>query len=131
MTAPVAGLGFRKAASPESLRVAFDLALAASGVSAVTALATAWDKANTPALQDLATALKLPVLAVDAAALEQQPAAQASSMVPARYGCRSLAEAAALAAAGPGARLLAPRFVAPDGMATAAIAGHIPENTSP
>lgn len=126
----IAGLGFRDAVSPESLRAALALAQAGAGVTAVMALATAWDKVHAPALQDLAAELGLPVLAVDAAALHDEPAAQVRPRVPARYGRRSLAEAAALAAAGPGARLLAPRCVAPDGMATAAIAGHIPENTS-
>ncbi|HZV10809.1 MAG TPA: precorrin methylase, partial [Novosphingobium sp.] len=40
----------------------------------------------------------------------------------ARFGTGSLAEALALVAAGPGARLIAPRHISTDGMATAAIA---------
>ncbi|MHA6346914.1 cobalamin biosynthesis protein, partial [Roseivivax sp. CAU 1761] len=42
--------------------------------------------------------------------------------LPARYDTGSVAEAAALAAAGPGARLLGPRAVSPDGCATCALA---------
>jgi len=42
--------------------------------------------------------------------------------VPARYGARSVAEAAALAAAGPGARLVGTRVISDDRLATAAIA---------
>ena len=45
-----------------------------------------------------------------------------SAKVAERFGTGSVAEAAALAAAGPGAQLLGPRVVSGDGLATAAIA---------
>ncbi len=55
-------------------------------------------------------------------ALAAQPVLTRSERVAERFGTGSVAEAAALAAAGPGARLVAPRVVSTDGMATAAIA---------
>jgi cobalt-precorrin 5A hydrolase len=45
-----------------------------------------------------------------------------SARVRERFGTGSVAEASALAAAGPGARLLGPRVISGDGLATAAIA---------
>ena len=117
----VAGLGFRAQASVASLRSALQ---AAGGSAGLTALATAEDKARAPALLQLAAELGLPVIAVPLTALQAQAAAS-SPHVPARYGSHSLAEAAALAAAGPGARLLATRAASADSLATAAIA----ENT--
>ena len=43
------------------------------------------------------------------------------------YRAGSVAEAAALAAAGPGARLLAPRMISADRMASCALAMSLPE----
>jgi hypothetical protein len=73
------------------------------------------------ALAALAHELGLPLIPVPLARLGD-PAAAISRHAPARYGGRSLAEAAALAGAGPGATLTAPRAASGDGMATAAIA---------
>ena len=120
----VAGLGFRAHASVASLRSALHAAGGNSGTTGLSALSTAEDKAGAIALLQLAAELGLPVVGVPLADLQGQNAA-VSSHVPARYGGRSLAEAAALAAAGPGAWLLATRVVSTDGLATAAIA----ENT--
>lgn len=123
----VAGLGFRSAATLDSLRAA--LRLASSRLPeppSLTALATAIDKSGTPAFVQLAAELGLPILAIPLAELARQEAAP-SGAVPARYGRRSLAESAALAGTGPGARLLTARCVSTDGFATAAIA----ENTNP
>ena len=118
----VAGFGFRAEADLFSLREALREALnLAGGTAGLTALATAEDKAQSPALQALAAELGLPVIAVPLAQLPAQPASP-SPHVPQRYGAHSLAEAAALAAAGPGARLLARRAVSVDRRATAAIA---------
>nr|WP_315237321.1 cobalamin biosynthesis protein [uncultured Albidiferax sp.] len=117
----VAGLGFRAQASVASLRSALQ---AAGDSTDLSALATAEDKASAPALLQLAAELGLPVITVPLSALQAQ-AATSSPYVPARYGGHSLAEAAALAAAGPSARLLAARAVSADSLATAAIA----ENT--
>jgi cobalt-precorrin 5A hydrolase len=114
----VAGFGFRQAATAASLR---DALARAGGAAGLTALATAEDKAAHPALRTLAERLTLPLHAIPLPAIAAAPAAP-SPRSPARYGGRSLAEAAALAAAGPGARLLAPRAVSADGRATCAIA---------
>lgn len=121
----VAGLGFRGAATADALREVLNMAVSHTH-EPLTALATAIDKAETPAVKQLATELGLTILAIPLAELAQQDAAP-STAVPARYGRRSLAEAAALAGAGPGARLLVARCVSLDGSATAAIA----ENTNP
>ncbi len=111
----VAGLGFRAAAGEASLMAA----LMAAGLEGVDALATAADKAA--ALRNLGARLGLPVIAVALADLTAVKL-RASGRVPARYGAQSVAEAAALAAAGPGARLIVGRIASADGMAMAAIA---------
>ena len=121
----VAGLGFRAMADAASLREALNLAGGTVGLLALDALATAEDKATAPALCSLATELGLPIIAVPLALLTIQIATP-SPNVPARYGGHSLAEAAALAAAGLGSRLITGRTTASNKMATAAIA----ENTS-
>jgi cobalt-precorrin 5A hydrolase len=115
----VAGFGFRAAAPAEALAAAL---AAAGGAAGLDALATAADKADAPALAALGRALGLPVLAAPLDALCAAPAAPGGPLAPARYGGRSLAEAAALAVAGPGARLRAPRSVSPCRRATCAIA---------
>lgn len=114
----VAGFGFRTAASVASLQDA----LAAAGGARVSALATADDKAATPAFRAFAAALDLPVLTVDAAAIAAQPTATRSAAALAARGTGSLAEAAALAAAGPNAQLLTPRVISQDRMASCALA---------
>ena len=120
----VAGFGFRAGATLESLRSALQEASNGSAVT-ITALATAADKASHPALTELARDLAVPLIAVPLAQLTESSAATAlpaHSRIPERYGARSLAESSALAAAGQGAQLLAPRAVSADNMATAAIA---------
>ncbi|MDK3074503.1 cobalamin biosynthesis protein [Sedimentitalea sp. JM2-8] len=113
----VAGFGFRAATSAESLAAA----LAATGARP-DALATATDKAETPAFRALAASLALPVHPIGSDALAAQPTATRSHASQAARATGSLAEAAALAAAGPGARLIATRAISPDRMATCAIA---------
>ncbi len=115
----VAGLGFREAASVASLR---DALAAAGGTEGVVALATADEKTGALSLQELAVELALPIRGVTPAALAAAETQTRSDRVAARFGAGSVAEAAALVAAGPAARLLGPRAVSRDGMATAAIA---------
>ncbi len=115
----VAGLGFRAAAGLDSLR---DALMAAGGPSGVAALATVADKAGAAPLCALARELNVPVCAIPPEALAEVETPTWSARVAARFGTGSLAEAAALAGAGPGARLLSARAVSGDGMATAAIA---------
>lgn len=132
----VAGLGFRTGCEVTSLRCALQAALDAAStehdqpitLAHLSALATAADKANRPALLQLAAELQLPIHPIPLPALANQPAAP-STHVPERYGAHSVAEAAALAAAGSGATLLGGRIISPDRMATAALASI--ENTSP
>ena len=100
----VAGLGFRAGAGVASLRSALQVALSSASQSAagtppaLTALATADDKAAHPALAQLAAELALPVVAVPLAQLAGhigRLSAAPSAHVPERYGARSLAESTA------------------------------------
>lgn len=113
----VAGFGFR---SDTSLAALQDALAQAGGVAGVTHLATVAAKA--PGLLPLGQKLGLPVLALPPEALLGQPTLTRSDRVRALHGTGSVAEAAALAAAGPGSRLRGPRAVSADGSATAAIA---------
>ncbi|WP_375260373.1 cobalamin biosynthesis protein [Palleronia sp.] len=118
----VAGFGFRRAATLDSLADA----LAATG-GAPDALATAADKAS--ALAPLGARLGLPVHAVPPDALSASATQTDSTASKTHRGTGSVAEAAALAAAGRGARLLTPRVISADRMATCALAassGEIP-----
>ncbi|MDF3853271.1 cobalamin biosynthesis protein [Paracoccus sp. P2] len=109
----VAGIGFRRAASLASLADA----LARAG--SADALATSPAKADAPVMRALAARTGLPLIAVEVAGIATPTR---SPRILARHGTGSLAEAAALAALGPGARITAPRVISQDGMATAAIA---------
>ena len=132
----VAGLGFRAGCEVDSLRsallAALDVASTAQGqpitLAHLSALATAADKVHHPGLLQMAAEMQIPIHRVPLPALADQPAAT-SAHVPKRYGAHSVAEAAALAAAGPGGTLLGRRSISPDRMATAALA--FTENTSP
>jgi cobalt-precorrin 5A hydrolase len=118
----VAGFGFRRAATAESLLDALDKA---RGPQAPALLATAEDKAAAPAFQALSARLGLPIHAVTPDALAQAETLTRSATVRALRGSGSVAEAAALVAAGPGASLLGPRAVSADRMATCALATRI------
>jgi cobalt-precorrin 5A hydrolase len=115
----VAGLGFRQGVNVASLREALD---AAGGARGLAALATISDKAESEALVSLAGELGLPIRTVAADVLADVETATRSDVVEAKFGVGSLAEAVALVAAGRNARLLTPRVVSRDRMATAAIA---------
>ncbi|QBM75203.1 precorrin methylase [Sphingomonas sp. AAP5] len=114
----VAGFGYRTGAQADSLSAAFDLARA--GHPPVTALAAPADK--TALLAALAETLDIPLIAVAPPALRATPTPTQSPASLAARGAGSVAEAAALAAAGPGARLIAHRHISPDRMASCAIA---------
>lgn len=114
----VAGMGFRKGAGLAALQAAFN----AAGGARATALATAENKAQAAVFVKFAALCGLPVYAICAADLAAQATQTQSARVAALYGTGSLAEAAALAAAGSGARLLRARVQSQDGMATAALA---------
>jgi len=115
----VAGFGFRAAASVDSLREVYGRAI---GSRRVDHLATTTDKASSPAFTAFAAALNLPTVAIDAKVLTGIETHTQSEASQAARGTGSLAEAAALAAAGSNARLLTARVVSLDRMATCAIA---------
>ncbi|GGH32907.1 cobalt-precorrin 5A hydrolase [Cribrihabitans marinus] len=115
----VAGFGFSTAATAASLRDAFDAAVTDQRVSA---LATAEDKTGHPPLVALAQELGLPLRGVEAEALAAAETLTDSRRSTSERGTGSVAEAAALAAAGPDARLAAPRKISTDRLATCAVA---------
>ncbi|WP_299624424.1 cobalamin biosynthesis protein [uncultured Tateyamaria sp.] len=113
----VAGFGFRSGASEASLADA--LSRAANG-RVPTALATLTDKA--PGLQEFARSRGLRLLPVTSEAAQTQTTLTRSEASQTHKSLGSVAEATALAAAGPNARLTGPRHISTDRMATCAIA---------
>ena len=111
----VAGFGFRSGATLAALQ---DALQKAGGAVGVTHLATLADKAA--GLEPLALALDLPLVALGPEALRGQLTPTRSDRVEALFGTGSVAEAAALAAAGPAARLTGPRLAL--GAVTCAVA---------
>ncbi|PSC06685.1 cobalamin biosynthesis protein CobE [Alsobacter soli] len=119
------GIGCRKGCPAASIvalirRALADPALAGAGMMAVF---TTIEKQSEPGIAAAAAALSLPLVYLPRAALEAvAPSAQTrSERVVELFGVPSVAETAALAGAGPGARLLVPRISA-DG-ASCAVAG--------
>ncbi|MDA9430620.1 cobalamin biosynthesis protein [Bradyrhizobium sp. CCBAU 51627] len=115
----VAGLGFKKDVTLASLREAL---AAAGGANGLAAMATVSDKADAEALKQLARECGVPIKAVPADVLARIDTPTRSELVVEKFGTGSVAEAAALAAAGARARLLATRAISQDRTATAAIA---------
>lgn len=120
----VAGIGCRKEACAADLVAAVDAALAEHALSraALSAVAVLDNRTAMPAVEEAVEALGLPLVTADAAALENaSPGLLTHSAHSLRAtGFGSASEAAALAVAGSGARLLGPRIV--KGPATCAIA---------
>ncbi|ETA53520.1 cobalamin biosynthesis protein [Ponticoccus alexandrii] len=114
----IAGFGFRSEVSEEALMEALELA----GGLRAEKIATAGDKAVATAFVALAERLGLPVVAVPQEALEAQAVETQSRASLKERGVGSVAEAAALFAAGEGGRLMAPRVVSSDRSATCALA---------
>lgn len=113
----IAGIGFRDGATPLSILDALNRA----GAGAVRHLAMPSVKAGHPAVRALiGQGYAVTEIAADLLARTDTPTHSAASR--AAHGTGSVAEACALAAAGPGARLAAPRSISGDGMATAALA---------
>lgn len=113
----VAGFGCRAGATPASLRAA--LALTSDG-GVPTILAAPADRAAIVAPLAEALGVAFVPVAADMLATIDTPTRSAVSL--ATRGTGSVAEAAALAAAGAGASIAVTRRIAPDGMATCAIA---------
>jgi cobalt-precorrin 5A hydrolase len=125
MTRLVIGVGFRDEASARSIAEVLDMVAAHAALPGVArAIAVSDDKAAHPALCAAARAAQLPIEAVAAAAMRAADAqvVTRSEQVKKHRGVGSVCEAAALAAAGPGARLVVTRIVSTDRHATAAAA---------
>lgn len=109
----VAGVGCRRNATSEAIEASIEAALAACRLdrSELSALATAVDKGGEPGLREAADRLSLKIVLVAEAdmAFAAGRAFTLSQRVLELKGVPSVAETAALAAAGPGSRLLAPR----------------------
>ena len=120
----VAGVGLRAQATPATLQALWlqAQALLPGQADCFCAVAVLQGKARHPALADWLGLAPAPVLAVPVEQMRHQPVATQSPRLQARYGTGCVAEAAALAAAGPQAQLLVPRLVAEDGSATLAVA---------
>lgn len=115
----IAGFGFTTRATLESLQQALE---ATGYADQVTMLATPSDKAAQSVMLDLARARKLPINAVSASNIAAAKAHTQSLISRVMRNTGSVAEAAALAAADPGATLLVTRQISADRMATCAIA---------
>ncbi|CCG08158.1 cobalamin biosynthesis protein [Pararhodospirillum photometricum] len=116
------GVGVATACPAEHLAILAQTTLAEAGLdpTALSALATLAAKGAHPAIRALALAWDRPLLGFAPEILDAQPIQTPSARVQAQIGCRAVAEGAALAGAGPGARLLVPRRSA--GLATCALA---------
>jgi cobalt-precorrin 5A hydrolase len=128
------GLGLRPGTGTADIRACLDLALARieAGTAEIGCIATVAARAAEPGLMALAADLGAPVIAIPDEALRGEDAgcATRSTRVVSLYGVGSVAEAAALAAAGPGASLILPRIAL--GRVTCALArgGKLTESKS-
>ncbi len=120
----ILGLGCESGADWNDVRMLVERALQQVGIGseqllAVVSIDTRMDE---PAILEVATHFRLPVRFFKAAALEQETPRlkNPSELVFAHVGCHGVAEAAALAAAGPDAELALPKMKS--GAATVAIA---------
>ncbi len=127
------GLGFRKAATADTLT---DLARDAlsrlpSDLAALPAVIATIAEKDRPPLREAASRLGLPVVILPKSALAGTEDRITVESEPARacLGIPSVAEAAALAAAGPGARLVVARIAAADATCAVALWEPSPEAT--
>jgi cobalt-precorrin 5A hydrolase len=119
----VAGVGCRKGVQPAEVRDVILAALERAGiaVSELRLIATMDAKSHEYGIEVAASEMRVPLILVTPAdlATASMRAATRSERVKALVGVPSVAEAAALAAGGPAARLIAPRIVV--GPATCAL----------
>jgi cobalt-precorrin 5A hydrolase len=124
----VAGIGCRRGAPAAEVTAAITAALAGAGYSPdrLSVLATAAAKAGEHGVAAAAAAAGVPLVLVAASALQEAATRTVTRSERAMRlaGVPSVAEAAALAAAGPGAQLIAPRLVL--GAVTCALAETAP-----
>lgn len=115
----VAGFGFNSHATADSLRDALNQTGVADDV---TLFATPTDKATQEAILDLSQSRRLPIASIDSAKLAAAQTHTQSQISQLARDTGSVAEAAALAGAGPTATLIVTRQISNDRMATCAIA---------
>lgn len=115
----VAGFGFRKNATLGSFQDAFQKACISAQPDF---LAAPEDKATAKEFRLFAEEMNLPIKSVPADILTQQNTVTQSLNSLTERGVGSVAEAAALAAAGSGARLMTERHISADRLATCALA---------
>jgi cobalt-precorrin 5A hydrolase len=127
-TVIIAGVGCRRGTTAPEIEAAIRAALAKAGInsSALGAIATATAKQKEIGIETAAANFGVDVVLVSDAELKAAGARAEtkSQRVLALMGVHSVAEAAALAAAGPSARLISPRLVI--GSATCALAASEP-----
>jgi cobalt-precorrin 5A hydrolase len=119
----VAGIGCRRGASAAAIEIVIAAALERAGLTSqrLDVLATAEFKGDEPGIAAAAAARGVPLILVAQADLERAGGrATHSRRVAELMGVGSVAEAAALAAAGPAGRLVVPRIAI--GPATCALA---------
>jgi cobalt-precorrin 5A hydrolase len=120
----VAGVGCRRGTEAAQIEAAIAAALAGAGlgIAAVRLIATSAAKASEPGIAAAASSIGVPLVLVaqDDLVAAGARAVTRSERVHALTGLSSVAEAAALAAGGPAARLIAPRVAV--GPATCALA---------
>ncbi len=126
----VAGVGCRKGASADDIAAVIADALARAGVAAdaLDLIAAPELKRGEQGLAAAATALGVPLVLIPTAELEAAGARAEtrSARVVALMGVPSVAEAAALAAGGPSARLVVTRITVRNATCALALAGEQP-----
>jgi cobalt-precorrin 5A hydrolase len=129
----VAGLGCRKGCDADEIVALIEAAVKKARIAKCrfTALATPTFKADEAGLRAAAERLALPLLLIDADAIRSaEPRCKThSDAVLEATGFSSVAEAAALAAAGPASRLVLPRISS--ARATCALAERMPRTGGP
>ena len=120
----VAGVGCRKGVQPGDVKAVILAALERAGidVSELRLIATTYAKSREKGIEVAASVMRVPLVLVkpvDLLAMRMRVATP-SERLKALIGVPSVSEAAALAAGGPSARLIAPRIVV--GTATCALA---------
>jgi len=126
----VAGVGCRKGVLAADIKAAIVTACAEAGVAAsqLRLIATSAAKGDEPGVVAAASAIGLPLVAIppaDLAAAGTRVTTR-SARVMALLGVASVAEAAALAAGGPAARLIAPRIVVGPATCALAVSAEVP-----
>ncbi|AYG59436.1 cobalamin biosynthesis protein [Rhizobium jaguaris] len=110
----ILGLGCERGTDWNDVRLLAERALRESGIETdqILAIASINMRSNEPAIVDVAAYLGLPLRFFDAATLERETPRlkNPSELVFARVGCHGVAEAAALADAGPSAELVLPKI---------------------